>query len=430
MTRRETCALLAALLLSAAAAGVELWSSEGGERSLSLDTALKWTSLLLHAPDDPDFYSPDDPPSFERWGAMSLWRLRLGLEAELAPWIAAGIAYEHRSSGLSEGGAWAAGAGFSPSGAEAPYRVSQLDWSLVEVGDTFFLDHEIDRAFVALHPEWGEVTLGRQAVGWGRGVLFGAVDIFSPFAPTEADREWRRGIDAVRADIRLSDTSSLDVVAAFGEEWDESAVVGRLRGYAGNADGELIFGKRAEDWMYAATCSAAVGDAELHCELAVFDVPEEPPDGGLFGSKRLVGKAVLGGSYNFDVGSGLIVFCEYHYSGFGLKDLSQATDLLKNDPAFLERYLRGDSQILGRHAFALQASCTFRDTWTAGITWLQGLTDGSGLVAPSVTWDFAQNITLVGSAYLPYGAAPEGGEQRSEYGAAPVGGFLQVRLYY
>ena len=35
-------------------------------------------------------------------------------------------------------------------------------------------------------------------------MLFGAVDLFSPFSPLEADREWRRGVDAIRADVKLA----------------------------------------------------------------------------------------------------------------------------------------------------------------------------------------------------------------------------------
>ena len=418
------CALGLGLLLSAPAAGVEFWSSEDGERSFSFETALKWSSLL----------SSDRVA--EDWSTANLWRLRMGLEAEPNDWMSAELAYEHRSLGVLGGEGSRTGSGLFPSDAEAPYRICQLDWPIVEIIEieesgegrmTYSYRHELDRASVAFHPDWGELTLGRQAIGWGRGVIFSAVDIFAPFSPMEVDREWRRGIDAVRLDVSLSDTFSMDIVGAFGDEfdWDESALVGRVRGYAGQVDAELIFGKRAEDLIYAGTTSAAVGDAELHCELAVFDVPEEPPGGGLFGSDRLVGKAVFGGSYNFDVGNGLTVFMEYHYSGFGVKDVKGAAD-----PGFQERYLRGDTQILGQHALALQATYRLSDTWSSSLLWLQSLADGSGLIAPGLTWDFAENVSLVCSAYFPYGAPPENGELKSEYGAAPTSGFLQIRLYY
>ena len=49
---------------------IELWSSVGGNRHYSLDAALKWTSLLSHAPEDTALYP-------ERWSAATLWRMRL-----------------------------------------------------------------------------------------------------------------------------------------------------------------------------------------------------------------------------------------------------------------------------------------------------------------------------------------------------------------
>jgi hypothetical protein len=54
-------------------------------------------------------------------------------------------------------------------------------------------------------------------------------------------------------------------------------------------------------------------------------------------------------------GNGLPVEAEYHYSGFGAASAAGIVPLL-TDPAFQERYLRGDTQILGRHAVAVLGS--------------------------------------------------------------------------
>ena len=84
-----------------------------------------------------------------------------------------------------------------------------------------------------------------------------------------------------------------DAVAAVGESLDASSFVGRVRGYVGNVDGELIFGKRYKDVLYAATASSPVYDAEVHGEIAFFNTPEASPDGGVFG-KDFDDLAVLG----------------------------------------------------------------------------------------------------------------------------------------
>lgn len=330
---------------------------------------------------------------------------------------------------VSERSGAGGGSGVLLSGGRAPYRIWQMDAPLVEIGGTFSYRHELDRAFAAMYLGRAEVTVGRQAVGWGRGVLFGAVDLFAPFSPLESDREWRRGIDALRANIPLTDLISLDMVAAVGESLDASSFVGRLRGYVGDVDGELIFGKRYKDVVYAATVSSPAYDAEVHGEIALFKTPEASPDGGTFGKDDLIAKVVIGGSYSLDVGSELLLIAEYHFSGFGVSEIEKAGTRLE-DETFRERYLRGDTQILGRHAGAVQASYGIAGVTPLSVFWIFSPVDGSGVLTPAVSWIFSDNVTLVASAYFPYGAEPKGGEIKSEYGGTPISGLVQIRFYY
>jgi hypothetical protein len=418
------CIALAVCLFTSArtARPVELWSDELGESRYSLNTSLKFTSLLSHAPADTLLYP-------ERWSAATLWRLRLVLNARPASWLGAEIAYEQRARLVSEGSGAGGGAGLLFSESDAAYRVSQLDKALVVVGRTFSYRHELDRASVAAHLGGIDVVLGRQAVGWGRGVFFGAVDIFAPFSPLESDREWRRGIDAARLGMRVTDVISLDAVAAIGETKDESSFAARLHGYVGDIDGEFIVGTRREDFVYAVSASSPVYDAELHGELAVFKTPEAFLEGGLFGRNDVVAKAVAGGSYSLDTGSGLLLMAEYHFSGFGMRDVEQMQVRLE-DEGFRERYVRGDTQILGRHAAALQTAYGIKGASPVSVSWILSASDDSGVLIPSVTWIFSDNVTFVAQAYLPYGARPSGGEIRSEYGSTPVSGLVQASFYY
>ncbi len=423
--RRIPVALLVCVCLLACALptdAVELWSDASGERSLSLNTSLKWTSVLSHASDNTVLFP-------EEWSAASLWRFRAVVEARPTTWLAAQVAYEQRSRTVSEGAGEAGGAGVLPTGLPAPYRVRQLDDALVEVGSTFSYRHELDRAAASVSFPRAEVTVGRQAVGWGRGLLFGAVDIFAPFSPLESDREWRRGIDAVRLRAPVTDLISVDAVAAFGESMEESAFVGRVHGYVGDVDGELFAGSRCEDGFYGASLSFPVFDAEFHGEAAVFLSPEPLPAGGSFGSDDVAVKAVVGGSRTFDLAGGLMVLAEYHYSGFGVSDIEEATDHFE-DPVFFERYARGDSQVLGRHACAVQLSYGFAGVTPLSATWLVSPVDGSGVVVPSVVWVFSDSVTLTASAYVSYGAAPEDFKILSEYGGTPTTGLVQISFYY
>ena len=408
---------IAALGAPAAAAARELWTD--GERGASLRTSLK-SALVV---DDP----PDDPLLFpEEESAASYWRLRFDAEVRPAAWAKLELAYEQR---LRTGAVAAfVGTGAVVGEVPPPWRIEPLDWEIAS-GPSFAWRHEIDRASLTLHLGRAEVTAGRQAIGWGRGVLFGAVDLFAPFSPLEADREWRRGVDAVRAEVRLTDRISADGVAAIGESVDTSIFAARLRGYAGEVDAEIVAGWRARDLFAGLTSSAAVGDAELHGEFAVFRAPEPLPAGGAWGDPRLAPKAVLGGSYRFAVGRGLAVFAEYHWSGFGARSPDELVELLATSAEFRERYLRGDTQILQRQAVSLLATLELTNELSGQALALVSPRDGSGVLSPSFTYTLSDAASVQATLYLPWGAEPDGLTLQSDYGWMPLSAFIQIRVY-
>ncbi len=408
------------LTLAQPAAARDLWTGDDLESSLSLQSALKSSLLLSRAPDDPLLFP-------ERTSGASLWRERFTLTADASDWLTAQAAYELREQISSSAAGGFGAAAVLPQGGALPYRLAQLDWGIASE-PSLAVRHEIDRASVAWHPAFGELTIGRQAIGYGRGVLFSAVDVFAPFSPLEVDREWRRGVDAVHAEARFSEHLSADVAGGFGKTLGDSAFIGRVRGFAGNVDGALLAGRRSTDWMFGATSSATLGDTALYGEAAWFYTRGDGLDGGWLGSSRWVAKLVGGGSYRVDVGQGLRLNAEYHYSGFGVRHAGGVTTQLA-DPAFARRFARGDSQLLGRHAFALIASYDPFSDLTATLTSLVTPVDGSGLVSPSLRWTASDRVALLLNAFFPWGPAPRGASLRSEWGVVPISAFLQLAFY-
>jgi hypothetical protein len=401
----------------------DLFESDDGEYRVTLRSSLKGSWLLA--------FPADDLALEEEPGGAALFRLRFELGATLGELLTAQVAYEHRALASSSGGI---GAGILPPSAVPPFRLAALDWIIVDDGPAFEHRHEIDRAFLSLHLPFLELTVGRQAIGLGRGVLFSAVDLFSPFSPREVDREWRRGVDAVHAELRVPELRELsaDVIAVLGNvergELESWSVLGRIRAVIGDVDGELIVGRRGEDDVVGGALSATIGDAELHGELALFGTDGRGIDGGLFGTDAVVAKGLLGGSYMIDLWRGIRIVAEYHYSGFGIEDISADPSILF-DPFFQARLLRGDSQILGRHALALAVSTDLADDVSAATSYIQSPIDGSGMVSATFTWAASDALTLVANAVVPWGAPPEARLPRSEWGSSPITLFLQARLY-
>jgi hypothetical protein len=408
-------ALLAILSAALPAAARDL----DGDGRFALRTTLKSTLLVSRFPDDPALFPAPV-------GADALFRLRLDAVAKPSDAITAGASWETRLRATAP--PRAATGGFLPPDAAPPFRLRPLDEPLA-TADGLAWRHELDRALVAWRLGRSEVTAGRQAIGWGRGVLFGAVDLFAPFSPLEADRAWRRGVDAVRADVRLGERASIDAAAALGRDADPDASIfaARLRGYAGELDGELLVGRRGRDWVAGVASSAAVGDAEAHAELALFRTPEPSLD-PLLGDDRLVLKAVAGASYRFPLGSGLPVFVEYHYSGFGAARPGELPGLM-TAPAFVARLARGDTQLASRHAVALLATYELNETASLQLLWLASPRDGSGVLSPSATLTLGDALSVQAVAYVPHGAGPSGGVPQSDLGATPLAVLVQVSVY-
>jgi hypothetical protein len=388
------------------------------DQTFTLRYSLKSSLLVSRLPDDEALF-PD------RDSATGFWRFRVAPTVRVDDNTTIEIAFEQRLR-LFSSASTLAGADVLPPEASAPFRLRQLDWRFASSSHAEWRG-EIDRAAVHLHYSRADVTIGRQAIGWGRGVLFGAVDLFSPFTPLEADREWRRGVDAVRTDVKLGDRVSLEAVGAFADAIGRSTFATRLRGYAGKADIELLGGFRAGDRFVGATSSAAMGDIEVHGELALFRTDAEAGSIG-FAQPRSIVKAVAGGSYRVPLGNGVLLFAEYHYSGFGAAS-ADGILLQLRDPAFQQRYARGDTQILTRHATALLASYELSPELTVSGEWLQSPVDGSGVLMPSTTWTLSDRWSVALSGYVPYGEKPAGTTLRSAFGATPLAAFVQIKVY-
>lgn len=415
--RRRLCVLGVLALL--APHGFAAEAEPDSANVFELRSALKGTLLMARARE----ITPLTP---EQVSAASLWRVRLEPRVLPAKWLTLFAAYEQRVRLASSPSALSS-PGLPPSDAAAPFRVLALEGALSR-GGAYAYWHELDRLAVALHLPYVELTIGRQALGWGRGMLFGAVDVFAPFSPLEIDREWRRGVDAVRADVRLGSKASAEIVGVFGDAVERSAFAGRVRGYLGPLDAELVGGYRARDWFVGLAASASILDAEVHGELAAFFVPEPWVWGGTFGNARLIAKGVLGASYQFPVGEGLRVAGEYHYNGFGLTFPVSAMSLVL-DSALTSRLARGDFQILGRHLIAVSASYSFLMTAVASLQVLADPKDGSGVVVPTLSWDLAESVSLVGGLYVGWGRGPKDFELGSQFGATPLTVLLQLRVY-
>jgi hypothetical protein len=416
---RLTLLGLSALTLAAPAAGRELWADTDGDRYITLGSALK--SVLLVG----DAAEPLDGAS-----ATGFWRLRFDFESAPAPWLLTQLSYEQRVLQTSGSGFGRSASPLLPPSEELPYRLVPLGSTLIEEpGLTYVQDFE--RLAVGVRGDWGQVTLGRQALGFGRSSFFTATDLLAPFGAFQVDQEWRAGVDAFDAELALGQHASAGVSVAAEPALEYAAVLGRVEGYLGDVDGALLGGKRSEDWMLGFAGSAQFEGAAFSAELAYFGTDGRGiPDAQL--GERGILKAVAGAAYTFDVRGGLTWLLEAHYNGFGLPDVREDASLLF-EPDWQARLARGDLQTLGQYALAASANLVVSEELTGFAYVVVSPVDGSGAGALGATHTLSERVSLDLNAFLPWGpgldvtsGVPVIG---SEYGIGAATAYASVRVY-
>ncbi len=385
--------------------------------AVGLDSALKSAVLIANPVENS-----------EATTASNFWRGRMTLQSSFGENFGFSVAYEQRALISSE--PLSGSQALLPQYAALPYQVQPISAALADESH-FSWRHALDRAALTIRGDWGRAVLGRQAIGFGRSNFFSVVDVLAPFGTFQVDQEWKSGIDAFDIEWQLTPDWSVGFTEAAEHDFEQGAFLARTTYNWGAADLLVLGGKRSEDWMLATASSWALLDAEFHAELGAFVTDGNGLSHAQVGETTAL-KATLGGSYSFDFLSGLILLGEYHFNGFGLKDIEDEQQIFL-DLDFVRRLQRGDFQTVGQHEWAASANLTISEfIRTYGYAVVSGQ-DGSGLFAAGAGYDASDVFSIDLSGFIPWG---KGGQNvgpyrllRSEYGETPTTLYLSMRFY-
>jgi hypothetical protein len=366
-------------------------------------------------------------------GVEDLSRARLMLEGRLPAALEFAVHYEHLATVHPLGAGSAEFLGTSSSG-ERPGALD-LDWTILDDEDVQWR-HEIDRLYVRAKRRWGDLTLGRQAIGWGVGLLWSPHDLFVAFSPVEIDREFRTGIDAGRLLVPLGVFTELEVVyAAFGREFDEHAAAVRWRTTLAETgvDVGLMGGKFFDDAVAGALATGEVHGAGIHAE-ATFT---HDFGGGRerIGAQEFV-RAVVGADYRFP--HEVYGLVEYYLNGFGKTDAADYVSLVaaprkvhgQTELVTSPRLTRGEIFNLGRHYLGFVADWEVHPLLHLLGQGQWNLLDPSAQVGPAFTLSLSDEAELDGGAFFGLGETPDGTTIRSEFGLAPDAYYLTAKIYF
>ncbi len=284
------------------------------------------------------------------------------------------------------------------------------------IEDRLFLNH----AYIKLRPGPFDLTVGKQYLAWGAGLVFNPTELFRPKNALEPGYE-REGIGAFTLSLPLGPLS--DVLVGFVPDGGltESGKLLRVRHHIGGFDVSALV--------------AVLDEQPLTAGLQLF-APERQQrvtlGGDLTGSVLGLGawleatwsdmdattwlELTTGTNYTLDAGTALMA--EAHYNGRGGNGAPYSAGEWAGS-------LSGVLRTLNEWTFygAVLHPVDDYQLWNVGLSALVS-GDGSAILIPSVAYAFAENVDLL------FNGLVYAGEDGKAYGGKRAGAFIRARVYF
>ncbi len=381
-------------------------------------------------PVDYDGLVDDDPT-----GSVS-YRLNLKLTYSPADFITTKLSYDIKpelvADGMSSTEMLFGGAVAGPS-----YRTDDLKspiWPEDFDGSGFVLQQNLDRLYASVELPFADILVGRQPIAWGNARAINPTDVLVPFTFDALDTEERPGVDALRMRFPVGMMSELDFGVLPGEKWEERtmAAFGRGKFYLWRTDIALTAMFYRQDAMAGFDITRGIGGygtwleaAYIQPAIAVDSIDEDP-----------YFRLTVGTDYVLS--DGTYIFGEYHYNGAGATEPKEYLDALDK-----RAYTQGGVYLLGQNYIIAGGSYQFNMLWGAGGQIMFNANDYSGLIAPTIEYNVAENVYISAGAFIGTGPSakiiyiyekqavpPLEPDFGSEFGNYPDMAFASFRLYF
>ncbi|PLX91071.1 MAG: hypothetical protein C0619_07970 [Desulfuromonas sp.] len=263
-------------------------------------------------------------------------------------------------------------------------RIVDLAWDF-RSGQIVSGQTQLDR--LNLQWQWDDksVTVGRQAVGFGRISLFSPLDVIAPFSPTAIDTEVRPGIDALRIQYFFDIVGELGTTLVFGDSVDKGSVLASLVLNQGEKDWLIIGGYLRDRLMLGAGLAGQIGGLGLTAEWASY---QSSNTGSLQGDVH-EDFTLFGIELEYRLPIDLAVQLQYLYNGAGSKSPSGYPRIAESAP-----YQEGMSYLYGRHYLLSGLTSNLTPLIDLSTLVIINLKDHSWLFRPVVVLSLANNAEL------------------------------------
>jgi hypothetical protein len=271
-------------------------------------------------------------------------------------------------------------------------------------GDDYFFYHRIDRFNLNLESDLGRLTIGRQAVTWGNGLVFNPMDVVNPFSPYDTERDYKKGDDILHFETVFEKGDDLQFLYAPRRDsgsgnikLSESSTAVKYHLLLSDYELDFMAARHYEDTLLGMGCIGTIWDAVWRSDVIyIFAGGDTEED--FFNIIVNIDYSWVWFDKNF------YGFLEYHYSGLGLDD-NYSESYTEDDLAI--RTGRGEIYGLGKNYLSTSISIELSPLFNFNFTGIVNLGDPSYLIQPKITWSAAQNFEITLGANFAIGGKNE-----------------------
>ncbi|MEA3307025.1 MAG: hypothetical protein U9Q34_04500 [Elusimicrobiota bacterium] len=285
----------------------------------------------------------------------------------------------------------------------------------------------IDRAFLSLTADFGDVYIGRQPIAFGMAKAVNPTDVLAPYDAAALDTEERLGVDALRVKIPLGLLGEFDsgIIAGRHFKIAESAAFLRTKFYKSGTDITLIAQAFKNNLLLGGSIVRDIKGAGVWTEFA--HTYAQAFSGHL--KEEDFFRLSVGADYNFQIFDGVLGFIEYHYNGAGSSNKNKyMSQTIKT------AYTDAGVYLLAKQYLIPGFSTNITPLINTNASIIHNLNDHSSYFTPRLEYNIKTNIYLGLGANIPIGKKavyigslimPE-----SEFGLYSDYYYSSIRLYF
>ena len=283
--------------------------------------------------------------------------------------------------------------------------------SKIKEGERWFSNHRIDRFNLVVNNRFGRVTIGRQAVTWGNGLVFNPMDLFSPFSPYDTQRDYKKGEDSVHFETFLENGNEIEFLyvprrPAEGRsvKVSSSSAAAKYHIYLNDMEFDLMAAGHYEDIVFGIGYMTPAGSAMLRGDVIYSHA------GGDMENNLL--NIVMNIDYSWVWFKKNFYGCmEYYYSSLGAGD--DYSEMF-TDHDLVTRSSRGEIYGFAKNYLSSNLQMEINPLLNLRLLVIANLDDPSSLIQPVLTFSAARNIEIILGSNIAIGGRGD------EYGQIPI----------